>query len=72
MDDRKRRIVSEAEPGRQRPKDKPKPADTEQPVAPSDMGAGGMIGEGTSGEASAEVTEADPRTSRPGGMIGEG
>lgn len=33
---------------------------------------GGMIGEGDSGEPAADVTEDDPRTTRRGGMIGEG
>jgi len=37
-----------------------------------DVGTGGMIGEGDSGQSAADVTEDDPRTTRPGGMIGEG
>jgi len=33
---------------------------------------GGMIGEGSADQPAAEVTENDPRTTRPGGMVGEG
>ncbi len=45
---------------------------TQQPEPQKVGEQGGMIGEGTSGEAAADVTEDDPRTTRPGGMIGEG
>ena len=45
---------------------------TPKPKEPSEVHSGGMIGEGTSGRAAAEVTEGDPRTSQQGGMIGEG
>lgn len=37
-----------------------------------EVGTGGMIGEGDSGQSAADVTEDAPRTTRPGGMIGEG
>lgn len=37
-----------------------------------DAGTGGMIGEEYSGHPAADVTEDNPRTTRPGGMIGEG
>lgn len=51
------------------------PAQPKIPQVPNVAGedeAGGMIGEGTSGEPAADVTEDDPRSTRLGGMIGEG
>ncbi len=48
------------------------PGSAQVPNVAGDAGTGGMIGEGTSGEPAADVTEDDPRTTRPGGMVGEG
>lgn len=56
----------------QKPSDAGPPQDAKTPAPTNTAEQRGMIGEGTSGEPVADVTEDDPRTTRPGGMIGEG
>ncbi len=49
-----------------------KPKVTQEPNPTSAPETGGMIGEGSAGQPADEVTEDEPRTTRPGGMVGEG
>ncbi len=69
-------MVKQPKTPRRPPTGKPtgpaKPDSPQVPNAAGDAETGGMIGEGTSGEPAADVTEDDPRTTRPGGMMGEG